>query len=228
MLDVSATSSPELDAVFFALCDQTRRGLLGRLRGVELTAGALADGFHVTRPAVSRHLRILREARLVSERRRGRERVYTLTPEPLAGATGWLEDYRAFWSARLSDLKSLIESLPDDEQDAVPVSASPATSPAPPLHRPAPRADDRSADQPQLAHRPGASPSSGLRTSAAAPPPEAAPSSASPPSATAPSATAPSASPPSASSPRSSPAEPPAVDLPFASPSPLDPSRSRR
>lgn len=218
MLDVSATSSPELDAVFFALCDQTRRGLLGRLRGVELTAGALADGFHVTRPAVSRHLRILREARLVSERRRGRERVYTLTPEPLAEATGWLEDYRAFWSARLSDLKALIESLPDDEQDAVPVSASPATSPAPPLHRPAPRSDDRAADQPQLAHRPGALPSSGLRTSAAAPPSEASPPSASPPS----------ASPPSASLSHSSPAEPAAVDLPFASPSPLDPSRSRR
>jgi DNA-binding transcriptional ArsR family regulator len=211
MLDVSATSPPELDAVFFALCDQTRRGLLGRLRGVELTAGALADGFHVTRPAVSRHLRILREARLVSERRRGRERVYTLTPEPLAGATGWLDDYRAFWSARLIDLKSLIESLPDDEQDAVPVSASPATSRARPLHQPAPRSADRAEDRPQPAQRPGAIPSSGLRTSAAAPPSA---------------ASAPSAA--DASPPHSSPAEPAAVDLPFASTSSLDPSRSRR
>lgn len=119
MLDVSASPPPAgLDAVFFALSDQTRRGLLGRLRGVELTAGALADGFQVTRPAVSRHLRILREAQLVTEKRRGRERVYTLTPEPLAGATTWLEDYRVFWSARLADLKALIESLPDDPSDA--------------------------------------------------------------------------------------------------------------
>jgi DNA-binding transcriptional ArsR family regulator len=116
MLDVLAASTPtELDAVFFALSDQTRRGLLGRLRGVELTAGALADGFHVTRPAVSRHLRILREAHLVSERRRGRERVYTLTAAPLAGATSWLDDYRAFWQARLGDLKAFVEALPDDE-----------------------------------------------------------------------------------------------------------------
>lgn len=115
MLDVSRSQPAELDAVFFALSDQTRRGLLGRLRGVELTAGALADGFHVTRPAVSRHLRILREAHLVSERRRGRERVYTLTAEPLAGATSWLDDYRAFWQARLGDLKAFVEALPDDD-----------------------------------------------------------------------------------------------------------------
>jgi DNA-binding transcriptional ArsR family regulator len=129
MLDASAQLPTELDVVFFALCDQTRRGLLGRLRGVELAAGALADGFHVTRPAVSRHLRILREARLVSERRRGRERVYTLTPEPLAGVTGWLEDYRTFWAAHLSDLKALIESLPDGD-DAPPSSALPLRSAA--------------------------------------------------------------------------------------------------
>jgi DNA-binding transcriptional ArsR family regulator len=115
VLDVSLPPTAALDAVFFALSDQTRRGLLGRLRGTELTAGALAEGFQVTRPAVSRHLRILREARLVSERRRGRERVYTLTAEPLAGATTWLEDYRAFWSARLGDLKAFVEALPDDE-----------------------------------------------------------------------------------------------------------------
>ncbi len=116
MLDVSRSQPPAaLDAVFFALSDRTRRGLLGRLRGVELTAGALADGFAVTRPAVSRHLRILREAQLVSERRRGRERVYTLTPEPLAGATTWLDEYRTFWAARLHELKAFIEALPDDD-----------------------------------------------------------------------------------------------------------------
>jgi DNA-binding transcriptional ArsR family regulator len=132
MVDVSRPQSPApLDAVFFALSDGTRRGLLGRLRGAELTAGALAEGFQVTRPAVSRHLRILREARLVSERRRGRERVYRLTPEPLAGATGWLDDYRMFWAARLHELKSFIEALPDDDPALAPTAAtspSPATS----------------------------------------------------------------------------------------------------
>jgi len=110
-------SAVTLDAIFFALSDATRRGLLDRLRGVEETAGALASGFEVTRPAVSRHLRILREAELVEERRRGRERVYTLTPGRLAAATHWLDEYRVFWSARLRDLKDLVESLPDDEPE---------------------------------------------------------------------------------------------------------------
>jgi DNA-binding transcriptional ArsR family regulator len=138
MLDVSRAGPPaELDAVFFALCDGTRRQLLGRLKGAELTAGALADGFAVTRPAVSRHLRILREAQLVSERRRGRERVYTLTPEPLAAATGWLDEYRVFWAARLNDLKALVESLSDEEVEAAAARAAQAApssskSPAPP------------------------------------------------------------------------------------------------
>lgn len=132
MLDVSRTGPPaELDAVFFALCDGTRRQLLGRLKGVELTAGALADGFAVTRPAVSRHLRILREAQLVSERRRGRERVYTLTPEPLAAATGWLDEYRVFWAARLHDLKSLVESLSDEEVEAAVARAARAAPASP-------------------------------------------------------------------------------------------------
>lgn len=133
MLDVLGTAPPEgLDAVFFALSDGTRRQLLGRLRGVELTAGALADGFAVTRPAVSRHLRILREAQLVSERRRGRERVYTLTPEPLAAATGWLEEYRVFWAVRLNDLKALVESLSDEEVEAAAARAASAPRAASP------------------------------------------------------------------------------------------------
>ena len=118
-----------LDAVFFALSDGTRRGLLARLRGIEQTAGALARGFHVTRPAVSRHLRILREAELVEEHRRGRERVYTLAPARLAAATEWLDEYRVFWTARLRDLKDLIESLPDEPAPA-PAAAAPAPAPA--------------------------------------------------------------------------------------------------
>ncbi|MCY1010903.1 metalloregulator ArsR/SmtB family transcription factor [Nannocystis pusilla] len=106
-----------LDAVFFALSDRTRRDLLERLRGAEETAGALARGFAVTRPAVSRHLRILREAELVVERRRGRERVYTLSPARLEAATAWLDAYRVFWTARLRDLRDLVESLPDDDDE---------------------------------------------------------------------------------------------------------------
>jgi DNA-binding transcriptional ArsR family regulator len=107
-------ASPALDAVFFALSDPTRRHLLSRLRGTALPAGTLARGFKVSRPAVSRHLKILRQAALVTEHRRGRERVYTLTAEPLAAAEAWIDQYRIFWAAKLLDLKRLVESLPDD------------------------------------------------------------------------------------------------------------------
>lgn len=107
-------SAEALDRVFFALSDRTRRDLLERLRGVEENAGALARGFAVTRPAVSRHLRILREAALVRERRLGRERLYTLVPERLSAVDDWLSAYRVFWAARLHGLKALVESLPDE------------------------------------------------------------------------------------------------------------------
>ena len=109
-------NSANLDAVFFALSDATRRQLLQRLLGDDLTAGALADGFHVTRPAISRHLRVLRAADLVREERRGRERVYTLVPQRLQIIGEWLESYRVFWPARLHELKDLIEAMPDDDQ----------------------------------------------------------------------------------------------------------------
>jgi DNA-binding transcriptional ArsR family regulator len=114
----TAASTPEaLDAVFFALADGTRRQLLARLRGEPHTAGALAEGFALSRPAVSRHLAVLRGAALVREEKRGRERVYRLEPARLAEASAWLDDYRLFWNARLSDLKSLVESLPDEPSE---------------------------------------------------------------------------------------------------------------
>ncbi|MCP3166814.1 ArsR/SmtB family transcription factor [Myxococcus qinghaiensis] len=113
-LPTASGPSSTLDAVFFALADSTRRALLARLRGSEATAGSLATGFAMTRPAVSRHLRVLRQAEMVREERRGRERVYTLEPRRLQLISDWLEDYRVFWPARLHDLKDFVESMPDD------------------------------------------------------------------------------------------------------------------
>ncbi|WP_224369531.1 ArsR/SmtB family transcription factor [Hyalangium versicolor] len=107
-------SASHLDAVFFALSDATRRSLLARLLEDDCTAGALAEGFEMSRPAVSRHLRVLREAALVREERRGRERVYTLLPQRLQIIGAWLDAYRVFWPARLHDLKDFVESLPDE------------------------------------------------------------------------------------------------------------------
>jgi DNA-binding transcriptional ArsR family regulator len=82
--------------VFRAIADPTRRAILDRLRAGPANAGALAADFRSSRPAVSKHLRVLREARLVVDTRVGRERVYTVDPMPLQSVAGWLEGYRAF------------------------------------------------------------------------------------------------------------------------------------
>lgn len=95
--------------VFRAIADPTRRAILDRLRAGPANAGALAADFRSSRPAISKHLRVLREARLVFDERIGRERVYTVDPVPLQGVAGWLEGYRAFWQSSLSQLKRNLE-----------------------------------------------------------------------------------------------------------------------
>jgi DNA-binding transcriptional ArsR family regulator len=102
--------TPYADHVFRALADPTRRAILARLRWGEITAGAIASRFDMSRPAVSRHIRVLRRARLVRERREGRHRLYTLHPEPLRTIDEWLSGYRPFWRARLAELKRHVES----------------------------------------------------------------------------------------------------------------------
>ena len=96
--------------IFRAIADPTRRSILDRLRAGPANAGSLAGAFRSSRPAVSRHLRVLREARLVHERRIGRERVYSVDPFQLQSVSDWLEGYRAFWEASLSQLKRNLES----------------------------------------------------------------------------------------------------------------------
>jgi DNA-binding transcriptional ArsR family regulator len=74
-----------------------------------LGAGARESNDDMTRPAVSKHLRVLREARLVREERNGRQRVYELTPAPLRDVSRWIESYRDFWPANLLSLKRDLE-----------------------------------------------------------------------------------------------------------------------
>jgi DNA-binding transcriptional ArsR family regulator len=69
----------------------------------------LAADFAQSRPAISKHLRVLREARLVTERREGRERHYQLRPVPLQRVAGWIEGYRGFWIQNLNELKRFVE-----------------------------------------------------------------------------------------------------------------------
>jgi len=72
-------------------------------------AGQIAEAFPVSRPAISKHLRQLRKARLVVERRSGRHRLYHLNPEPLKAVDSWLEEYRRFWQINLNSLKNFVE-----------------------------------------------------------------------------------------------------------------------
>jgi DNA-binding transcriptional ArsR family regulator len=96
-------------SVFGAVADPIRRGILDTLRAGQLPAGELARRFPVSRPAVSRHLRILKDAGLVRESRAAQSRLYSLSPEPLAEVDTWLSNYRLFWAARLHDLKHYVE-----------------------------------------------------------------------------------------------------------------------
>ena len=90
-----------------AISDPTRRRVLELVRDQELPAGRLAAEFAISRPAVSRHLRVLREAGLVRERRDGRLRLYRADPAPLFELRSWLERY---WDDRLEALRTLAES----------------------------------------------------------------------------------------------------------------------
>ncbi len=95
--------------VFRAIADPTRRAILDRLRAGPAPVNALAADFSQSRPAISKHLRVLRASRLVAERRVGRERLHHLEPLPLQRVAGWLEGYRAFWQRNLGNLKRYLE-----------------------------------------------------------------------------------------------------------------------
>src|SRR5262245_30243379 len=108
-LQIMSRISAKTDA-FRAIADPTRRAILDRLRAGPANAGTLAADFRSSRPAVSKHLRVLREARLVVDTKVGRERVYAVNPVPLQSVAGWLEGYRAFWQASLTRLKRNLEA----------------------------------------------------------------------------------------------------------------------
>ena|SRR3954465_4946722 len=106
------------EATFQALADPTRRAVLDLLRRGNQPAGQIASAFPLSRPAISKHLRLLRRAHLVSEHREGRHRVYQLNPEPLRAVDSWLEQYRMFWAASLNNLKAFVEAEHARETEA--------------------------------------------------------------------------------------------------------------
>jgi len=104
------TAVPDTDGIFRAIADPTRRALLDDLRTGPKSVNRLAAGFDQTRPGISKHLRILREAGMVEETRQGRERLYRLKPSTLEPVDRWILTYRGFWQNQLDALKLYMET----------------------------------------------------------------------------------------------------------------------
>ncbi|MEO1063100.1 MAG: metalloregulator ArsR/SmtB family transcription factor [Actinomycetota bacterium] len=106
-----------MEAAIEALGDATRRRIVELLAETDLTAGDIASSFGISRPGVSRHLRVLREAGLVESRAEAQRRVYRLCPEPLDEIDRWIAERRRFWSQRLDALDTEIRRGRRDEED---------------------------------------------------------------------------------------------------------------
>ena len=100
-----------LDLVFGALADRTRRAILARLAEEDANVADLTACFTMSQPAISKHLKVLEGAGLVSRTRQGTMRLSHLEAEPLKDATNWLGDYRTYWSESYDRLDALLERL---------------------------------------------------------------------------------------------------------------------
>ncbi len=100
----------EIDDLFRAIADPTRRSIIERLKLGPVAVNALATEFPQSRPAISKHLRILRRASLVAEEKIGRERHYRLVPDRLRGVAEWVDGYAGFWRQSLGNLKQRLEN----------------------------------------------------------------------------------------------------------------------
>ena len=105
-----------LDATFAALADPTRRAILARLAAGEASVAELAAPFAMSQPAISKHLKVLERAGLISRGRDAQRRPRRLEAVPLAAATEWLEGYRRFWEGSFQRLDALLDELKTDEK----------------------------------------------------------------------------------------------------------------
>jgi DNA-binding transcriptional ArsR family regulator len=103
--------SDRLDATFFALADPTRRAILARLATGEATVSELAEPFDLTQPAISKHLKVLERAGLISVTREGQRRPRRLEPEPLDAANEWIQRHREAWERSFERLDELLVEL---------------------------------------------------------------------------------------------------------------------
>jgi len=102
-------NSKRRDSVFRAISDPTRREILDILRADQQTVGGIANNFRMSRPAISKHLRVLRSAGLIETRRHGTQTRCRLNAKPLQVVDEWLRDYETFWNQSLQSLKRHLE-----------------------------------------------------------------------------------------------------------------------
>ena len=123
-----ALMSPDrLDATFAALADPTRRAILARLASGDASVAELAEPFAMSQPAISKHLKVLERAGLISRGRDAQRRPRRLEPEPLAAANKWLERYRASWEKSYQRLDVLLDKLKASD---TPAPDTPSARPA--------------------------------------------------------------------------------------------------
>jgi DNA-binding transcriptional ArsR family regulator len=114
------TADDQLDAVFGALADPTRRSILARLTQGEATVAELVAPFEMSQPAISRHLKVLERAGLITRTRRATARLSHLRAKPLHDATEWLTAYREFWEERYERLDEVLAALQEQDTDRSP------------------------------------------------------------------------------------------------------------
>ena len=108
----------ELSNTFAALADPTRRAILARLADGDATVNELAEPFHLKLPTVSKHLKVLQRAGLITQGRRAQWRPCRLEPAPLKDVADWVERYRQIWDERLTRLDAYITELQDKERNS--------------------------------------------------------------------------------------------------------------
>jgi DNA-binding transcriptional ArsR family regulator len=112
----TALASDHLSATFAALADPTRRAILARLASGEASVGELAEPFKISAPAVTKHLKVLERAGLISRSRQAQWRPCKIEAKPLQDASHWIEQYRQLWEARLDRLEDYLKVLQLKEQ----------------------------------------------------------------------------------------------------------------
>jgi DNA-binding transcriptional ArsR family regulator len=111
----------QLDATFAALSDPTRRAILARLAAGDASVSELAEPFAMSQPAISKHLKVLEAAGLISRGRAAQRRPCHLEAQPMAAATSWLERYRQYWEGSFQRLDALLEQLQPEKTRSTPI-----------------------------------------------------------------------------------------------------------